>query len=340
MGFYLRKSINVGPLRFNLSKNGVGVSAGIKGLRISTGPRGNHVYIGRNGLYYRKTLPPHNPLPPTAPQQLNQPVMEEIESGPVSEMTDSSATELLGELNSKHKQWNLWKIAAGIGAALAFMTSFNIWTIAAFAVATILAYWYDQFKKTTVLFYDFEPEVEASYQVLHDGFEKLKSCNRIWHISAKGDVDDPKYHAGANTLVNRKIVTLSKGLPPYVKSNIEVPVFPAGKQVLYFFPERILVYESARVGAIAYTDLNLEIIQTQFVESESLPQDAKVIDRTWRYTNKSGGPDRRFKNNRELPVVLYNRLMFTSPTGLREHFATSALDRSEEFSAAIQRLKS
>jgi hypothetical protein len=29
MGFYLRKSVSVGPLRFNLSKSGVGVSAGV-----------------------------------------------------------------------------------------------------------------------------------------------------------------------------------------------------------------------------------------------------------------------------------------------------------------------
>jgi hypothetical protein len=57
MGFYLRKSVSVGPLRFNLSKSGVGVSAGIRGLRFGTGPRGNYVHMGRHGIYYRATLP-------------------------------------------------------------------------------------------------------------------------------------------------------------------------------------------------------------------------------------------------------------------------------------------
>jgi hypothetical protein len=38
MGFYIRKAISVGPFRFNLSKSGIGVSAGIKGLR--PGPLG------------------------------------------------------------------------------------------------------------------------------------------------------------------------------------------------------------------------------------------------------------------------------------------------------------
>ncbi|MFM7316607.1 MAG: DUF4236 domain-containing protein, partial [bacterium] len=38
MGFYFRKSIGVGPFRFNLSKSGIGVSTGIPGFRISQSP--------------------------------------------------------------------------------------------------------------------------------------------------------------------------------------------------------------------------------------------------------------------------------------------------------------
>ena len=58
MGFYIRKALKVGLLRFNLSKSGVGVSAGIKGLRLGTGPRGNYVHMGRGGLHFRKSLNP------------------------------------------------------------------------------------------------------------------------------------------------------------------------------------------------------------------------------------------------------------------------------------------
>lgn len=72
MGFYLRKSISVGPLRFNLSKSGIGVSAGVTGLRFGVGPRGNYVHMGRGGLYYRATLPPssssrNSPSQPLSP---------------------------------------------------------------------------------------------------------------------------------------------------------------------------------------------------------------------------------------------------------------------------------
>src|SRR5439155_9227662 len=56
MSFYLKKSLRFGPLRFNLSKSGIGVSAGVKGFRLGTGPRGNYIHAGRGGIYYRQTL--------------------------------------------------------------------------------------------------------------------------------------------------------------------------------------------------------------------------------------------------------------------------------------------
>lgn len=57
MGLYLRKSFRMGPLRFNLSKSGVGLSGGVKGARTGINSRGRrYVHAGRHGLYYRKSL--------------------------------------------------------------------------------------------------------------------------------------------------------------------------------------------------------------------------------------------------------------------------------------------
>lgn len=56
MGFYLRKSFKLGPLRINLSKSGLGASAGVTGFRVGTGPKGRYLHAGRDGLYYRKQL--------------------------------------------------------------------------------------------------------------------------------------------------------------------------------------------------------------------------------------------------------------------------------------------
>ena len=57
MGFYLRKSFRAGPIRFNLSKSGIGVSAGVRGARIGITSQGrSYVHAGRGGLYVREYL--------------------------------------------------------------------------------------------------------------------------------------------------------------------------------------------------------------------------------------------------------------------------------------------
>jgi len=56
MGLYLRKALTAGPIRFNLSRSGVGVSIGVKGFRVGAGPRGSYVHAGRGGVYVRQTL--------------------------------------------------------------------------------------------------------------------------------------------------------------------------------------------------------------------------------------------------------------------------------------------
>src|SRR4051812_2780117 len=96
MGFYLRKSVSVGPFRFNLSQSGVGVSAGFRGFRVGTGPRGNYLHMGRGGLYFRTTLPSGSHRVPNsrpAPQLVtpSSDGLEEIESGSTLRMIDSSS---------------------------------------------------------------------------------------------------------------------------------------------------------------------------------------------------------------------------------------------------------
>jgi hypothetical protein len=57
MGFFFRKSINLGILRINFSKSGVGFSIGIPGLRIVKPAKGKiYFHAGKNGFYYRKTI--------------------------------------------------------------------------------------------------------------------------------------------------------------------------------------------------------------------------------------------------------------------------------------------
>jgi len=54
--------------------------------------------------------------------------------------------------------------------------------------------------------------------------------------------------------------------------------------------------------------------------------------------NKKGGPDRRFKDNREPPVCLYDGLSLQSVTGLHEVIQVSRSGVSAGFAEAIRSL--
>lgn len=101
MPFYFRKSVNAGPFRFNFSKGGVGVSVGVKGIRVGSGPRGHYVHAGRGGIYYRSTIGGKAPLRSSVPASstsewaaanYDEPnvAMIRVLSGDVLEMHDSA----------------------------------------------------------------------------------------------------------------------------------------------------------------------------------------------------------------------------------------------------------
>ncbi len=352
MGFYIRKAIRVGPFRFNLSKSGVGVSAGVRGLRLGTGPRGNYVHMGRGGLYYRKTLPSgasdhqiaqNKPDFQQSHTEIDREPLTEIDSGDINQMVDSSSADIVAELNEKRKKIRMWPIFALLGLFIAFTTFQNsqspIPVIAVGIIAvllTIFAFIKDNLRKTTVLFFDLEPEIATLYQRLHDAFDKIASCSSKWHIEAEGAVKDRKRNAGATSVIKRTPISLGKGNPPFVKTNISVPFVPVGKQTMYFFPDKVLIFEGNSVGAVSYPNLNISVEDIRFIEDDSVPKDAKVVDRTWRYVNKRGGPDKRFKNNRELPIALYEDINFTSNTGLNERIEISRVGIGDEFRDSVR----
>src|ERR1017187_8998077 len=200
MGFYIRKSLSVGPFRFNLSHSGIGVSTGIKGFRVGTGPRGNYIHMGRGGLYFRATLPgsaPGRAAPvPVEPGPVDLATederFEQLETGTASEMVDSSSAQLLAEINGKVKRVTLWPIALTLAcvAHLMFVPGaaplWLLWlTIPLSATAVTAAVYRDKLKKTVVLFYSMEPHLEEAYQKLHNAFDTAQSCGASWQIPSE-----------------------------------------------------------------------------------------------------------------------------------------------------------
>lgn len=358
MGLFLRKSVRVGPFRFNLSKSGVGVSAGIKGFRVGSGPRGNYVHMGVGGLYYRTSLsknsrvhsiPQHESGSDSSPSTVvfsdTHDPLKEIESASIEFMVDSSSKKLVDELNEKRKKVRIWPLVGALSlVALTIAISQTTQVLAICGVAAVgvlltsMAYYRDLLGKTVVVLYDIESDFGSIVEQLHAAFEAMKGCKSAWHLEAQGQVRDKKYHAGASHLVKRNKIELSVSNPPYVKTNIQTLSIPVGKQTLYFFPDKVLIFEKNGVGAVSYENIDIQLKESKFIEDGGVPSDAKIIDHTWKYVNKKGGPDKRFKDNRQIPVVLYEEVHLSSDTGLNECIQLSCTGRASAFWHAIKKV--
>jgi hypothetical protein len=340
MGLYFRKSVRFGPFRVNFSSKGVGLSAGIPGFRLGTGPRGNYVQMGGHGVYYRASLPSSGHsrvLPGNRPSQIpsasvDPPIpegtlgaFESIESNRAGSISDSSSEELLDEIRKKHRliksyPWILALMVVIVGASMANGLPVWVTLVAAFVLlaAAAFAYRWDLQRKLVILHYQVSGAAGEHYQSLFDSGTLLKDSARTWHVEGSAKVLDKKYHAGASSSIKRKASSVSFDLPPFMACNVSPVAITFASATFYFFPDRVLVYGKAEVGAVGYTHLETDASVSRFIEEQGVPRDAKVVDKTWRFVNKKGGPDKRFKNNRELPICEYGELTLRSATGVHE----------------------
>jgi hypothetical protein len=199
----------------------------------------------------------------------------------------------------------------------------------------------DRERFQTELHYEMNEQFQDIYRQFGDRFTAFSRSARIWQYLNASSTTDFKHNAGAGKLIKRTAVRgiSANQLPiPYLITNVAIPYLKLSNIEFYFLPERLLVKRGGVFAAVFYKNLQLRISTTRFIESEALPYDAQVVDHTWQYVNRSGGPDRRFSNNRQIPVCLYSEYTLTSDTGIYEVIATSKPGAMDGFANFIMQI--
>jgi hypothetical protein len=271
--------------------------------------------------------------------------IENIDSADAGVITDSSSEALLAELREKRRKFRCAPLAAVLGligliaaAAWEWPAWLMVALFGAIVAGVVLAHRHDKLTKTVVIMYDFDSGTEEAVRSFCEWVTAVAASQRIWRIDAAGRVHDRKYHAGASTVISRSPATIREAPPPFVTTNVPIYYVTGAKTSLYFFPDRLLVYNGNHIGAVSYSSLNTQATVSRFIEDGSVPGDARVVDHTWRYVNKGGGPDRRFNNNRQLPICAYDELSLTTSSGLNEILQLSRSGVAEGFVSAVRRL--
>ncbi len=354
MGISFSRSVKFGPLRVNFSTRGVGLSAGVRGARVSVGPRGTYVSLGAAGFRYRAKVggsqrAPAAPGPSETPATASTALAPSFDPGrihtaSVAELAESSPDAVLRDIQDRvHRfDWFIaYVIAAGV-VALSQLSSTGIllaWLVVA-GVPGYFVYAWNRERKTARLIYDVDnQELLYRLSVCNAAGEALSKPIRLWHIYSSLATSDWKRNAGASALIRRTNTACRAGSLAGIELNIEPWCVAVGPQQLLFLPDRILVHERRRFAALPYESLVAHFEVTRFIEEDPVAPDARQVDTTWRFVNKAGGPDRRFNNNRQLPVMEYGRLTLTSSHGLTVILESSNPSATQKAHQALQCLR-
>jgi hypothetical protein len=353
---------------------GARVSLGPRGTYVHAGTGGFYYSQRIGGPSVRPTIPRPAPVRQQSGWQPAASAFQEqyrIDSADVSRLVETNNAELLEQINSAARQTRhaLFAVLAtlalsviafvavaalsgvlisiglpdddvtkSVGAALATLAGVVVF------VAGMVVSWRvhkgDELKRTTPLFYELEQGALERFNAIQYACAALARSARVWRVESKQPTYDWKHNAGASNLITRQRVSVGPMKPPYIATNVDVLGLRLNDSTLFFMPDFVFVRQNNRYGAVSYDALNISFSPTRFIEDAGVPQDAQVVGSTWLYVNKNGGPDRRFNNNRQIPVAQYGLLEVSSSTGLNIHLHVSNLEAAKYFAGVFNRAQS
>jgi hypothetical protein len=341
----MRTTLRAGPFRFTVSGAGIGVSVGVPGFRVGSGPRGNYVRVGGQGIYYRTTSPrpvrvaDPPPFTPPTPRPSDV-IMQDVTGATVRQLTAASPSDLVTQLQTASRRVWIWPYA--LAATVFVSIVLGAWGVITLAVGAVAVSWLilnDRARRSVVVMYDVTDEPARAFTAILDATQRLQQAQRMWLITQAGAVTSTyqyKVNSGATTVLQRQTGSVSMGGPPGLVTNIPVPTLACGTHSMHFLPDRILLHDGKTFADMSYQALQISATTTRFIEDSGVPRDSRQVDTTWKYVNVRGGPDRRFNNNRVLPIMLYGRLVFTSPHGLNRVWDVSRPAETLLFAEALQ----
>lgn len=242
------------------------------------GPQRAAVHVGRSGPLYRASAHPSGVARRggAAAHSRRAPVHRPAQAEHAA-MLDSTADALLRSLNRAYTRRPLLAIVLGVISGLALVEGLMVGasvtatlifgSMALIAVVVVGRREVEHYSEAVE--YVLDDHVMEAYRRLIAAFHRVQASGPVWHMGRR-----PRAGAPGG---RRRLVAPALALPPRVRSNIRVPALRAGRQTLYFFPDRVLVYEAQMAWGIAYPNLKVkagDVREVTDIESSGDMRDA------------------------------------------------------------------
>ena len=191
--------------------------------------------------------------------------------------------------------------------------------------------------------FNMETAVAGPHLRMLEAFDGLSASSRSWALQTSQQIDYVKARSAANTVVSRRPLSVGRRSDPLIDTN-DLPLalgIQNGSATAFFYPGFVLVVSAGRTNfaLIDLKELEITYCRSNFTETESLPPDAEMVRKVWAKSNKNGTRDKRFKDNREFPVMAYGEIIMKAQGGMKEALMFSRDDACREFVGAVIELQ-
>ena len=177
-------------------------------------------------------------------------------------------------------------------------------------------------------------EERKNYKDFCDAFKAFRNCDKTWAVISS--YKNTELKSSAQTTIERSPVYLSTGSFPFLSTSFNVPVFPSGsKGKCYYYPRFVICGDSIGSFDVYTIDaVSFRYRPSRFIEEGGRPSDSKLVDTTYKFVNRNGGPDRRYAYNPVIPILLYGEITI-KPFGDAFLVSNSAAAKSLDYAFGV-----
>jgi hypothetical protein len=190
------------------------------------------------------------------------------------------------------------------------------------------------------VFFDMDAEIACEYAALQDATVGLthSPIRRIqiekWIV---GEAERYKGNGGMEAQVLSDDVYVYQIKPDKSQMNVTPPVFIVGALQIFFLPHCMMFREGSSAKFIFYETVTCSVLDLPMTFPNA-PQGVTILDHTWTFMNKDGGPDRRYSDNPLIPIVAVAELRFDFVESKSRRFIFSDREAAKGFCDAITKL--
>lgn len=370
MALKFRRRQKVFPgVYLNFSSKGISTTIGVKGLSVNFNKSGTYLNTGipGTGLYDRqkiggrqksniKNIPEQSGSTPELEKYFFLPkkLEGEIKSKDANEVTSQGLLDLKETLLAAYEEKReIEKEIVELEKKVKNAKTIRI--ISKVLIVGFIIKWFDEnyFEKSEYLedlrnqlkeckvHIDIELAQNKSeqYNTLKNAFHKLTQCQKIWDMTSA--IENTDNRSSASQSVTRDETIIGLKTIPFLNADYEAMHFEnKNGSDIYVYPGFVALFDDKQnFGLVELKDLDNRYSDSQFLEQQGVPSDAQIIGKTWAKVNKNGTPDKRFKDNYEIPIVKYGELKFKSGTGVYEVFLFSNSEAGKVYGETYEKYK-